>query len=62
MGDVVNTHIPSGRKLNEFKIENAIPRTLDLSIQDDKIAIGFEEGNIQIYFLGNTIKILLMSN
>ncbi len=49
MGDVVNTHIPSGRKLNEFKIENAIPRTLDLSIQDDKIAIGFEEGNIQIY-------------
>ena len=49
MGDVVNTHIPSGKKLNEFKIENMIPRTLDLSFQDDQIAIGFAEGHIQIY-------------
>ena len=48
-GDVVNTHVPSGKKLNEFKIENLIPRTLDLSLQDDQIAIGFAEGKIQIY-------------
>ena len=48
-GDVVNTHVPSGKKLNEFKIEKLIPRTFDLSIQDDKIAIGFAEGQIQIY-------------
>ena len=49
MGDVVNTHVPSGKKLNEFKIENLIPRTLDLSGRDDQIAIGFAEGQIQIY-------------
>lgn len=49
VGDVVNTHVGSGKKLNEFKIENLIPRTLDLSIKDDKIAIGFAEGQIQIY-------------
>ena len=48
-GDVVNTHVPSGKKLNEFKIEKLIPRTLDLSIKDDKIAIGFAEGQIQIF-------------
>ena len=48
-GDVVNTHVPSGKKLNEFKIEKLIPRTLDLSLQDDKIVIGFAEGQIQIY-------------
>ena len=49
MGDVVNTHVPSGKKLNEFKIEDKIPRTLDLSLQDDQIAIGFAEGQIRIY-------------
>ena len=49
MGDVVNTHVPSGKKLNEFKIEKLIPRTLDLSIKDDKIAVGFAEGQIQIF-------------
>jgi WD40 repeat protein len=49
MGDVVNTHIPSGKKLNEFKIEELIPRTLDLSIYDDQIAVGFAEGQIRIY-------------
>ena len=48
-GDVVNTHVPSGKKLNEFKIEKLIPRTLDLSIKDDKIAVGFAEGQIQIF-------------
>ena len=48
-GDVVNTHVPSGKKLNEFKIEDLIPRTLDLSIRDEQIAIGFAEGQIQIY-------------
>ena len=49
VGDVVNTHVPSGKKLNEFKIEDLIPRTLDLSIRDEQIAIGFAEGQIQIY-------------
>ena len=49
MGDVVNTHVPSGKKLNEFKIEGLIPRTLDLSSKDEQIAIGFAEGLIQIY-------------
>ena len=49
MGDVVNTHVPSGKKLNEFKIEGLIPRTLDLSTKDEQIAIGFAEGLIQIY-------------
>lgn len=49
MGDVVNTHVPSGKKLNEFKIEKLIPRTLDLSSKDDQIAVGFAEGLIQIY-------------
>ena len=49
IGNVVNTHIPSGKKLNEFNIENLIPRTLDLSIGDDLIAIGFAEGQIQIF-------------
>ena len=48
-GDVVNTHVPSGKKLNEFKIDNLVPRTLDLSINDEQIAIGFAEGQIQIY-------------
>ena len=48
-GDIVNTHVPSGKKLNEFKIEDLIPRTLDLSSKDDKIAIGFAEGQIHIY-------------
>ena len=49
IGDVVNTHVPSGKKLNEFKIEGLIPRTLDLSTKDEQIAIGFAEGLIQIY-------------
>ena len=49
VGDVVNTHVPSGKKLNEFKIEDLIPRTLDLSIRDEQIAVGFAEGQIQIY-------------
>ena len=48
-GDVVNTHVPSGKKLNEFKIEDLIPRTLDLSSKDEQIAIGFAEGQIQIF-------------
>lgn len=48
-GEVVNTHVPSGKKLNEFKIEKLIPRILDLSANDDQIAIGFAEGQIQIY-------------
>ena len=48
-GDVINTHVPSGKKLNEFKIEGLIPRILDLSGRDEKIAIGFAEGIIQIY-------------
>ena len=48
-GDVVNTHVPSGKKLNEFKIEDLTPRIIDLSSKDEKIAIGFSEGIIQIY-------------
>ena len=49
VGDVINTHVPSGKKLNEFKIEKLIPRILDLSTSDEQIAIGFAEGEIQIY-------------
>ena len=48
-GDVVNTHVPSGKKLNEFKIEKIIPRVMDISSKDEQIAIGFAEGEIRIY-------------
>lgn len=48
-GEVVNTHVPTGKKLNEFKIENLIVKSMDYSSIDDKIAIGFGEGMINIY-------------
>ena len=50
MGEVINTHIPSGKILNEFKIDEDLRvRSMDYSSRDDKIAIAFVEGNIYIY-------------
>lgn len=49
LGDVTYTHVPSGKKLNSFNIENRIVRCLDYNARGDKFAIGFADGSLSIY-------------
>lgn len=49
MGDLIHTHVGSAKKLNEFRIEKLVPRCMDYNDSTQKIAVGFAEGNINIY-------------
>lgn len=48
-GEVVYSHIPSGKKLSKFDIEEKVPRCLDMSKEGDKFAIGFADGEVYVY-------------
>lgn len=51
VGDVVHTHVPTGKKLTEFKIqgEDKFVRCMDITKNGEKLAIGFDNGEINIY-------------
>lgn len=49
MGDVIHTHVGTAKKLNEFRIEDLVPRCMDFSPLNNKVAVGFAEANINIY-------------
>ncbi len=49
IGEVVYTHVPSGKRLNSFVIEDNIVRCLDYNARGDRFAISFADGSFNIY-------------
>lgn len=48
-GEVIHSHVPSGKKLSKFNVEEKVPRCLDISKEGNKFAIGFANGEVYVY-------------
>ena len=48
-GEVVYSHIPSGKILSKFDITEKVPRCLDIPANGEKFAVGFADGEVQIF-------------